>query len=64
MVLIVRQSGGVVWPRGREPPKRSYSCPKCGRLLFRGRWQGVIETDCPRCKRIRTFTEDDLGEST
>jgi phage FluMu protein Com len=36
---------------------REYRCPKCGRLLFVGRFAGWIETHCAKCKRVRRFEQ-------
>lgn len=30
-------------------------CKKCNKLLFKGKYRGIIEIICNRCKTIQTF---------
>lgn len=35
-----------------------YRCPVCGKKLLRGRFVGLVEVFCSRCKRHRRFQAD------
>lgn len=33
-------------------------CPVCKKLLFKGKFKGVVEIKCRNCKQISKFEED------
>lgn len=35
-----------------------YRCPVCDKLLAVGRFVGLVEVFCSRCKRLRRFQTD------
>lgn len=36
---------------------KEYRCPKCGKLLFKGKFAGLVAIVCRCCKKESTFAE-------